>query len=132
MGVVNILEGTAAGTAGGVTGVALPGGLVLEAAAPGPPPARGAPVALALRPDALALLPGDTAADATTLPGTVEQAIFKGQSLDLWVGTAAGRLLARLDRAALAAAPEPGAACALRYAPGRAILLTDEPADPAA
>jgi spermidine/putrescine ABC transporter ATP-binding subunit len=123
MGVANMLEGTVAGSADGVVVLDLPGGLRLAAAHP--PLATGSPAALAIRPEALSLLP-PTEASEHTIAGTVEQAIFKGQGLDVWVGTPAGRLLARLDRAALAAPPAPGTPCALRYTPSRAILLPGE------
>ncbi len=129
MGVANILEGRVVATGDGIALVEAAPGIRLAAALPGVPIATGAAAAIAIRPEAIALLPGgEAAADTTgtTLPGQVEQAIFKGQSLDVWVGTAAGRLLARLDRGALDRAPAPGASCALRFAAGRAILLPQE------
>ena len=129
MGVANIVEGRIAETADGVAMLEAARGVLLAAAQPETPLRKGSLAAIAIRPEALALLPaGEAAVDpsGTTLAGTVEQAIFKGQSLDVWVGTPAGRLLARLDRAALAAAPDPGAPCALRFAASRAILLPRE------
>ncbi|WP_439548142.1 ABC transporter ATP-binding protein [Falsiroseomonas sp.] len=127
MGVANLLEGKVAGCAEGLALLDLPGGLRLAAASP--PLPTGSPAALAIRPEALSLV-RPTERSPTTIPGTVEQAIFKGQGLDVWVGTAAGRLLARLDRAALAEPPAPGTPCALRYAPARAILLAGPPESP--
>jgi ABC-type Fe3+/spermidine/putrescine transport system ATPase subunit len=120
MGVANLLEGRVVDAAPDLVQVEVAGGVRLAAVPPGAPPLKGSLAAVAIRPEALALDP------AGSIPGTVEQAIFKGQSLDVWVGTPAGRLLVRLDRAALAAAPEPGAPCALRVAPSRAILLPRE------
>jgi ABC-type Fe3+/spermidine/putrescine transport system ATPase subunit len=120
MGVANLLEGRVVDVAPDLVQVEVAGGVRLAAVPPGAPPLKGSLAAVAIRPEALALDP------AGSIPGTVEQAIFKGQSLDVWVGTPAGRLLVRLDRAALAAAPEPGAPCALRVAPSRAILLPRE------
>jgi ABC-type Fe3+/spermidine/putrescine transport system ATPase subunit len=128
MGVANLLDGRVVET-GAVATLEAAKGVHLWATPIAAPPAKGSLGTVAIRPEAIALLPPDPPAEAgtTTLAGTVEQAIFKGQGLDVWVGTAAGRILARLDRGALAAPPDPGAACALRFAAARAILLPREP-----
>jgi ABC-type Fe3+/spermidine/putrescine transport system ATPase subunit len=129
MGVANLLEGRVVAVAAERVTVEVAKGVHLGALVPGTPPKPGSLAAIAIRPEAIALLPAaspEGEGGDVSLAGTVEQAIFKGQSLDVWVGTPAGRLLARLDRAALAAAPEPGTTCTLRFAAARAILLPRE------
>ncbi|MGG5818070.1 ABC transporter ATP-binding protein [Falsiroseomonas sp. HW251] len=124
MGVANLLDGRVAET-GAVVALEVAKGVRLAVAAPAAAPAKGSLAAVAIRPEAIALLPAGAGAEdeGNLLPGTIEQAIFKGQSLDVWVATSAGRLLARMDRVALAAVPEAGSACTLRFAASRAILL---------
>ena len=132
MGVANILEGRVLGVEHGLATLEVAGGVRIAAAAPEAALLKGSLAAIALRPDALALHAAGAAAEGTTLAGTVEQVIFKGQALDVWVRTPAGRILASLDRAGLAHLPDAGHACTLAYAPARAILLPGEPEKPTA
>jgi ABC-type Fe3+/spermidine/putrescine transport system ATPase subunit len=127
MGIANILDGRVVASSDGVVVLEV-GGLPMVVAA-APALHTGQAAAIAIRPEALSLGPPGTAradAGATILPGTVEQAIFKGQTLDVWVETRAARLLARIDRAHVASPPAPGQACTLSFTPSRAVLLPAE------
>jgi spermidine/putrescine ABC transporter ATP-binding subunit len=124
MGIANILDGRVADSAGGLVALDVGGMRMMVASAS--PPRHGDQAAIAIRPEALALGPaGGARADeaGSVLPGVVEQAIFKGQTLDIWVETPAARLLARIDRAGMASPPAPGQPCTLSFAPSRAVLL---------
>ena len=125
MGIANILDGRVASASDGLVAIDVRGVRMMVAGDASP----GTEAAIAIRPEALSLGPPGAAhadAAATLLPGTVEQAIFKGQVLDVWVETGAARLLARIDRAHVARPPAPGEACTLSFTPSRAVLLPAE------
>ena len=128
IGTSNFIAGTATARAGATVTVTAEGGAVLAAETGHTDPAKGDRVLVAVRPETIALEPDGTAAGgANRLAGTVEQVIFKGQSLATWL---------RLDDGAPLVAttplggrdapiPRPGERWAATFPADRAILVQD-------
>jgi spermidine/putrescine transport system ATP-binding protein len=119
LGDANFLEGTAT-----ADGVDVAGRLVRL---PGPPPAGGARVTLAVRPEKIALLPAGAGVPAgdNALPGRVETVIYAGAASTYLLAGPAGepvKVFAQNREPTLRAA---GEAVTLAWSPAHTILLED-------
>jgi ABC-type Fe3+/spermidine/putrescine transport system ATPase subunit len=126
LGAANIIAGTVREIRPG--GFALVAGgqrLQLLSAPDAPRTALGTKVTLALRPERIALLFGEEAAD-NTAAGVVATSVFQGASVLLGVETPLGRLDARLPGWRAAQMPAPGSTVRLGWAADAAIPVSDD------
>jgi ABC-type Fe3+/spermidine/putrescine transport system ATPase subunit len=126
LGGANIIAGTVREVWPGRFVLATDGQRLQIAADPDAPRAvLGTPLTLALRPERIALLHADEAAD-NVAAGTVVTASFQGASILLGIETKLGRLDVRLPGWRAAQVPAPGAAVRLGWAADAAVAVQDD------
>jgi spermidine/putrescine ABC transporter ATP-binding subunit len=87
IGTSNFLQATVTARQGGDTRLRAAGGLELTSSLPHGS-GEGTAVTVAVRPESIHLQPaGSAATEPNTLEGTVQQSVFKGQNLAVWIKT---------------------------------------------
>ena len=128
LGEMNFLRGTVEALSDGFCCVAVAGGRVLARAVTGQPlPALGCSVRVAVRPEAVTLVPAGPnggEAEATYVAGTISQVVFNGATLQLHIETADGyTLVAAFNPALHGPELEAGRMVRASWMPGAAIAF---------